>query len=944
MEKFDTTDTKYDGVVNEYLDANKDNQFNLETSAIAASRVFSIPQKEESLSLAKNNPAIVKMWNIFQKNNELQKATIDQIIEVQKASHSFIQLINKREMLQAAAIITVKNQLNTLNIENQQIYETIKKLAGNVLQRFTQLERKIEHVEAVASLTQWIQNLKWRKYNEDPYTKRFFRILEDFYFNSGKNFTMQNLESLKTAFDKSDIDPFKTISIEEFTTTLVDELIEHDFNESIKHSPYNEKYSFKEINSKITLPFLSSLYLITEEYNHHLERRYSVDKIRDDIKQAALCYMRKDCGIDVGAKLEYYHLGIELLNGRRLIEFLDSPVAAATKSSQSISPSSSPIEIDTSQERYKKYKDLVVTFLNDLDSPGVIDDEEREMLKMKQDILQLSDEEARKIEESVMSTQQNKDEAEKKYKAEVQKTLGDNSEITAKNRMRFDMLAESFGLSQEIAKKCEAEIIKEINLRLADKIKNYRKIVHEKIKSECEISPKTRIFLDIKLEELGLNKELADKCEKQELEDIEQNQDEEQLYKKAWKYYLGDGVSQDVEMSFNLCEKAVNKGNALAAAFLEEFYRYGVLVERNYQKADSLWGICAGQNKESLLIIYAQFHLKKRFQNAAEAISHLKEEADASNTHNVGAAFTLGWIYYEGVTVPVDHKESVKWLRKAAEQGLPYAQAWLGLCYTNGTEVSQDQAEALKWYLKAAEQGEPNAQYMLGNFYYIGTEVSQDQAEAVKWYLKAAEQGEPSAQNMLGLCYTNGTGVSENDNEAVKWYLKAAEQGETDAQNNLGDYYMGKMSEDDENASTWNNKAIQYYLKAAKGGHVLAKFNLGEAYVLGDDPDDDEAQKWYKKFINDLEPADSDFCWGIKWGFINDDIWVQNTSDNDWDANELFLEVTLKDKESGDIEFYKVFDLPPLASGEEWVYVDIMSITNGSDENIKSKAILYRLK
>ena len=125
MKNFDTTGTKYDDAIIEYLDINKDNQFNLETTAIAASRVFSVPQNSESLELAKNNPAILKMWDIFQKNNEIQNATIGQIIEEQKASHSFLQLINKREMLQAAAIITIKNQLNTLNIENQEIYEII---------------------------------------------------------------------------------------------------------------------------------------------------------------------------------------------------------------------------------------------------------------------------------------------------------------------------------------------------------------------------------------------------------------------------------------------------------------------------------------------------------------------------------------------------------------------------------------------------------------------------------------------------------------------------------------------------------------------------------------------------------------------------------------------------------------------------------------------------
>lgn len=517
MEKFDTTDKQYEGVINEYLDANKDNQFNLETTAIAASRVFAIPQNTDSIESAKKNPAIVKMWDIFQKSNELQKATIDQIIEVQKASHSFIQLINKREMLQAAAIITVKNQLNTLSIENQQIYETIKKLAGNVLERFTQLERKIEHVEAVASITQWIQNLKWRKYNEDPYTKRFFRILEDFYINSGKNFTMQNLESLKTAFDQSGIDPFKTISIEEFTTTLVDELIEHDFNESMKLSPYNEKHSFKEINTKITLPFLSSLYLIAEEYNHHIERRYSVERIRDDIKQAALCYMKKDCGIDVGAKLEYYHLGIELLNGRRLIEFLDSPAAAVKKSDVLVSSSSSPIEIDTSQERYKEYMDIIIELLNDKESTGVIGGEDRELLKMKQHILKLTDEEAKKIEESVLANQQISGEAERKYKKDVRNLLGDNPEITAKKRLRLNLSIQSFNLSPDIAKECEEEIIEEIKTRLAKKIEDYKKIVREKLKGTNEISPNVRISLDIKIKELALNKEAAEKCEKNEL-------------------------------------------------------------------------------------------------------------------------------------------------------------------------------------------------------------------------------------------------------------------------------------------------------------------------------------------------------------------------------------------------------------------------------------------
>lgn len=49
MENLDTNNTQYEGAINEYLDTNKDNQFKLETTAIAASRALAIPQKEESL-------------------------------------------------------------------------------------------------------------------------------------------------------------------------------------------------------------------------------------------------------------------------------------------------------------------------------------------------------------------------------------------------------------------------------------------------------------------------------------------------------------------------------------------------------------------------------------------------------------------------------------------------------------------------------------------------------------------------------------------------------------------------------------------------------------------------------------------------------------------------------------------------------------------------------
>jgi len=939
MENFDTTGTQYTDAIIEYLDVNKDNQFALETTAIAASRVFSVPQNSDSLEMAKNNPAILKMWDISQKNNEIQKATIDQIIEVQQASHAFLQLINKREMLQAAAIITVKNQLNTLNIENQEIYNTIKRLAGNVLERFTQLEQKIEHVEAVASLTQWIQNLKWRNYKEDPQTKRFFRILEDFYFSSAKNFTLQNLESLKTALDQSDINPFDSISIKDFTAALVDELIAHDFHESMKHSPYNSKYSFEDVNNKITLPFLSSLYLISEEYNHLTKRRYPLDKIRDDVKQAALCYMKKDCGIDVTAKLEFYHLGIELLNGRRLIEFLDSPAVQISKTEKVTA--GSPIEIDTSQERYQEYRDCFLSLLGDAESPGRIDDEEREILKLKQSLLKLSEEESAKIEESAIYNLQNKEEAEGKYKKEVRKVLDGNPEITVKKRLLLELSAQNLGIPSDTAQKCEEEIVEEIKKNVANKIEDYRKIIREKLNGTFSLNQKARIFLDLKIQELGLSKELADKCEKEEIDVVEFSADAESMYEMALKYFWGEGVSPDAAKAFNLCEQASQKGIVDASYFLSNFYSSGVVVERDYRKAEQLYKKARPNSSGYSLsdfLLDTGFVTKNRLQNASEGIVALQKEYEQGNMR---AAHILGLAYSVGIGLSKDDATAVKFYSKAAEQGDAWAQANLGCCYYEGVGIEGNKAEGAKWLLKAADQGLQLPTRFLDDYFYNGVGFEENEAEAVKWYRKAAEQGDARAQNSLGDCYNLGFGVAENKTEAVKWYRKAAKQGDARAQGSLGDCYYSGFG-----VAENKTEAVKWYRKAADQGYPYAQFSLADCYFVGDGIGiaRAEAAKWYNKFLENAEPANEDYEWRIEWGLLNDDIVIKNCSNEDWEQGNLFLEVTLKRKKDQFVEFYKVLPVPDLAPYDEHTFEDIMSISGGSNESINGVAVLHRLK
>ena len=119
----------------------------------------------------------------------------------------------------------------------------------------------------------------------------------------------------------------------------------------------------------------------------------------------------------------------------------------------------------------------------------------------------------------------------------------------------------------------------------------------------------------------------------------------------------------------------------------------------------------------------------------------------------------------------------IKKLLQQAKQGDAKAQFTLGLRYDDGLGVPQDDAQAVKWYRLAADQGEVQAQYCLGMMYYRGEGVPQDYVQAAKWYRLAADQGYASAQLHLGTMYDNGRGVPQDYAQAHMWLNLAAAQG-----------------------------------------------------------------------------------------------------------------------------------------------------------------------
>lgn len=87
----------------------------------------------------------------------------------------------------------------------------------------------------------------------------------------------------------------------------------------------------------------------------------------------------------------------------------------------------------------------------------------------------------------------------------------------------------------------------------------------------------------------------------------------------------------------------------------------------------------------------------------------------------------------------------MKHMLALAEKGAAASQFNLGVVYSNpfdanGYNIGGDRAEAIRWLLRAAEQGLPRAQMKLAEIYDQGPSTAAEQVKACTWFLLAAAQ------------------------------------------------------------------------------------------------------------------------------------------------------------------------------------------------------------
>ena len=142
-----------------------------------------------------------------------------------------------------------------------------------------------------------------------------------------------------------------------------------------------------------------------------------------------------------------------------------------------------------------------------------------------------------------------------------------------------------------------------------------------------------------------------------------------------------------------------------------------------------------------------------------------------------------------------DYSAALQEWTPLAEQGNAMAQYGLGHMNSEGIGIPQNYVEALKWLRMSAEQGNDRAQLSLAIMFKAGTGIPQDYAEAVKWHRLSAKD-QLASQLGLAAAYQFGNGVLQNNVMAHMWYNIASANGVKSA-DHFRDMVEADMTPDD---------------------------------------------------------------------------------------------------------------------------------------------------
>ena len=206
-------------------------------------------------------------------------------------------------------------------------------------------------------------------------------------------------------------------------------------------------------------------------------------------------------------------------------------------------------------------------------------------------------------------------------------------------------------------------------------------------------------------------------AERQKVEEIETNADEtaettstdEEINEKfelAKKYYMGIGVEQNYKKAYELFNELAEKYDfQYAKSFIGAMYYWGEYVEQDNAKA-------------------------------YEIFSELVEKYD-----DVDSKIYIAKMYQFGKDIEQDYEKAFKIYEEVVEkEGIDSAKFYMTIMYYYGQYVERDYEKAYEIFSQLAENNSLDAQFFVAKMYYYGQYVEQDEAKAYEIFNELLEE------------------------------------------------------------------------------------------------------------------------------------------------------------------------------------------------------------
>jgi TPR repeat protein len=277
----------------------------------------------------------------------------------------------------------------------------------------------------------------------------------------------------------------------------------------------------------------------------------------------------------------------------------------------------------------------------------------------------------------------------------------------------------------------------------------------------------------------------------------------------AKTYMRGTGVTQDSVAAAKWFRQAAEQGNAEAQDALGVMYGGGDGVERDkgealkwYRKAarqgyaEAMYHVgTAFYNGDAVEIsdtkAYAWFALAKQAGNRKAIAALERLDSELKPAAILQSQAEIGKLYDEGVFLPKNHTEAVRWWLPAARSGNLDAEIQMAQKFLSGEGIGQDYKQAKSWCDKALKQNvsgkqyEPRAAYCLGVISDRGLGVPQDLGTARQWYERSAVSGHPVAAKRLAQMCLTAEGGKRDQMKAGLIYVQLAIRKDKEALANL---------------------------------------------------------------------------------------------------------------------------------------------------------------